>query len=198
VLLAKQAPQRALELLARLHAAAAAQGRTGSVIQVRALQALARSGGGDQAGALEALAEALALGAPEGWLRVFVDEGPPMASLVRKLLVGRRQQRLAAADAIPREYLARLADAFQQAGLPIRPPANRGGVVVVGLIEPLTARELEVLRLLAAGAPNRSIANQLVVTPETVKKHLSHVFDKLEVANRTQAVARARELGLLP
>jgi LuxR family maltose regulon positive regulatory protein len=121
-----------------------------------------------------------------------------MATLVRKLLVGRRQQRLAAADAIPREYLARLADAFEQAGLPIRPPANRGGVVVAGLIEPLTARELEVLRLLAAGAPNRAIAEQLVVTPETVKKHLSHLFDKLEVANRTQAVTRARELGLLP
>jgi LuxR family maltose regulon positive regulatory protein len=198
VLLAQQAPQRALGLLARLHAAAAAQGRTGSVIQVRALQALALDAGGDQAGALEALAEALALGAPEGWLRVFVDEGPPMATLVRKLLVGRRQQRLAAADAIPREYLARLADAFEQAGLPIRPPANRGGVVVAGLIEPLTARELEVLRLLAAGAPNRAIAEQLVVTPETVKKHLSHLFDKLEVANRTQAVTRARELGLLP
>jgi LuxR family maltose regulon positive regulatory protein len=198
VLLTQQAPQPALGLLARLHAAAAAQGRTGSVIQVRALQALARSASGDHAGALEALAEALTLGAPEGWLRVFLDEGPPMATLVRKLLAGRRQQRPAAADAIPREYLARLADAFEQAGLPIRPPTSRGGVVVAGLVEPLTARELEVLGLLAAGAPNRTIAEQLVVTQETVKKHLSHLFDKLGVANRTQAVARARELGLLP
>jgi LuxR family transcriptional regulator, maltose regulon positive regulatory protein len=198
VLLAQQAPQRALGLLARLHAAAAAQGRTGGVIQVRALQALARSASGDHAGALEALAEALTLGAPEGWLRVFLDEGPPMATLVRKLLAGRRQQRPGAADAIPREYLARLADAFQQAGLPVRPPTSRGGVVVAGLVEPLTARELEVLGLLAAGAPNRAIAQQLVVTQETVKKHLSHIFDKLGVANRTQAVARARQLGLLP
>jgi LuxR family maltose regulon positive regulatory protein len=198
LLLAQQAPEQALGLLARLHAAAAAQGRIGSVIQVRALQALARSASGDHAGALEALAEALTLGAPEGWLRVFLDEGPPMATLVRKLLAGRRQQRPAAADAIPREYLARLADAFEQAGLPIRPPTSRGGVVVAGLVEPLTARELEVLGLLAAGAPNRTIAEQLVVTQETVKKHLSHLFDKLGVANRTQAVARARELGLLP
>jgi LuxR family maltose regulon positive regulatory protein len=71
-------------------------------------------------------------------------------------------------------------------------------VVVAGLVEPLTARELEVLQLLAAGAPNRAIAERLVVTQETVKKHLSHLFDKLGVANRTQAVARARELGLLP
>jgi LuxR family maltose regulon positive regulatory protein len=129
---------------------------------------------------------------------VFVDEGPAMAALVRELLAGRGQERPAGADAIPREYLARLADAFEQAGLSIRPPLRRGGVVVAGLVEPLTARELEVLELLAAGTPNRAIAEALVVTPETVKKHLSHLFDKLGVANRTQAVARARELGLLP
>jgi LuxR family transcriptional regulator, maltose regulon positive regulatory protein len=196
VLMAQGEPQRALGLLARLHAAAAAQGRTGSVIQVRALQALARSASGDHAGALDALAEALALGAPEGWLRVFVDEGPPMATLARKLLVDRRQQRPAAA--IPRDQLARLADAFERAGLPIRPPTSRGGVAAAGLVEPLTARELEVLELLAAGSPNRAIAERLVVTPETVKKHLSHLFGKLGVTNRTQAVARARELGLLP
>jgi LuxR family maltose regulon positive regulatory protein len=197
VLLAQQAPERALGLLERLHAAAAAQGRTGSVIEVRALQALARSAGGDQAGALAALAEALTLGAPEGYLRVFVDEGPAMAALLHQLLVGRRQQQVAAAG-VPREYLARLAEAFEEAGLPIRPPVRRGGVVVAGLVEPLTARELEVLGLLAAGAPNRAIAEQLVVTPETVKKHLSHLFDKLGAANRTQAVGRARQLGLLP
>ena len=165
---------------------------------MRALQALALHASGDQAGAQAALAEALTLGAPEGYLRVFVDEGPPMAALLRQLLAGRRQERPAGADATPRDYLVRLAQAFERAGLPIRPPANRGGVVVAGLIEPLTARELEVLRLLAAGAPNRSIAQQLVVTPETVKKHLSHLFDKLGVVNRTQAVTRARELGLLP
>ena len=69
---------------------------------------------------------------------------------------------------------------------------------MAGLVEPLTAREVEVLQLLAAGAPNRAIAQQLVVSLETVKKHLSHLFDKLGVANRTQAVARARQLGLLP
>jgi LuxR family maltose regulon positive regulatory protein len=196
VLLAQQTPQRALGLLDRLHALAAAQGRTGSVIEAGALQALALHAGGDQAGALAALAEAHTLGAPEGYLRVFVDEGPPMAALVRELLASRRHQRRLAA--VPREDLARLVDAFERAGLPIRAPAGRGGVVVAGLVEPLTARELEVLQLLAAGAPNRVIAEQLVVTQETVKKHLSHLFDKLGVANRTQAVARARELGLLP
>jgi LuxR family maltose regulon positive regulatory protein len=121
-----------------------------------------------------------------------------MAALLRELLVSRRQGQVALAEAVPPEYLARLVEAFEQAGLPIRPPTSRGGVVVAGLVEPLTARELEVLGLLAAGAPNRAIAERLVVTQETVKKHLSHLFDKLGVANRTQAVARARELGLLP
>jgi LuxR family transcriptional regulator, maltose regulon positive regulatory protein len=197
VLLARQAPEQALGLLERLHARAAAQGRTGSVIEVRALQALARAAGGDQAGARAALADALALAAPEGYLRVFVDEGSPMAALLRDL-VGRRQERPAVADAVPRDYRARLVEAFEQAGLPVRLPVRRGGVVVTGLVEPLSARELEVLRLLAAGAPNRAIARQLVVTLDTVKRHVSNLFGKLEVANRTQAVARARELGLLP
>jgi LuxR family transcriptional regulator, maltose regulon positive regulatory protein len=197
VLLATQAPEQALGLLDRLHARATSQGRTRSVIEVRALQALARAGAGDQAGALTTLADALALAAPEGYLRVFVDEGPPMAALLREL-VGHRQERPAAADAVPRDYLARLVEALEQAGLPVRLPVRRGGVVVTGLVEPLSARELEVLRLLATGAPNRAIAKQLVVTLDTVKRHLSNLFSKLEVANRTQAVARARELGLLP
>jgi LuxR family transcriptional regulator, maltose regulon positive regulatory protein len=197
VLLATQAPEPALGLLDRLHARATSQGRTRSVIEVRALQALARSAGGDQPGAQAALADALALAAPEGYLRVFADEGPPAAALLREL-VGRRQERPAAADAVPRDYLARLVEAFEQAGLPVRLPVRRGGVVVAGLVEPLSARELEVLRLLAAGAPNRAIAKQLVVTLDTVKRHVSNLFSKLEVANRTQAVARARELGLLP
>jgi DNA-binding CsgD family transcriptional regulator len=128
--------------------------------------------------------------------RVVLGAADPLGQL-HQLLAGRRQQRLLAAGAVPRDYLGRLVEAFEQAGLPIRPPVGRGGVVVAGLVEPLTARELEVLQLLAAGAPNRAIAERLVVTQETVKKHLSHLFDKLGAVNRTQAVARARELGLL-
>ena len=197
VLLAQDRPDRALGLLERLHAQAVTQGRTGSVIQVRTLQALALSADGDQAGAVAALAGALGLAAPEGYLRVFVDEGPPMAALLRQLLAGRRQEGPAAAGAAARDHLARLVDAFDQAGLPVRPPVRRGGMVVAGLVEPLTERELEVLRLLATGASNRAIAKELVVSLDTVKRHVSHLFSKLEVANRTQAVARARELGLL-
>ena len=196
LLVAEGDPERALELLERLRAEAAAQGRTGSVIEVRTLQVLALDASGNRAGALDALAEALALGAPEGYLRVFVDEGPPMAALIRQLLLGRRSARPRAVAA-PHEYLARVVEAFAQAGQPVRPPLSRGGVVVPGMVEPLTARELEVLRLLAAGTPNRAIAEQLVVTLDTVKSHVTHIFDKLGVTNRTQAVSRARELGLL-
>jgi LuxR family transcriptional regulator, maltose regulon positive regulatory protein len=136
------------------------------------------------------------LAAPEGYLRVFVDEGPPMAALLRQLLAGRRQEAWAAAA--PGDHLACLVAAFEQAGLPVRHPVRHGGVVVAGLVEPLSPRELEVLRLLATGATNRAVAKELVVTVDTVKRHISHLFGKLEVANRTQAVARARELGLLP
>jgi LuxR family maltose regulon positive regulatory protein len=198
VLLARSDPGRALRLLDRLDALAESQGRQGSLIQIRAVRSLALQSAGDHQAALALLADALARGAPEGYLRVFLDEGPPMAALLHDLLAGRRQEQVAPADAVPRDHLAHLVDAFEQAGLPIRPPVGRGGVVVAGLVEPLSARELEVLGLLAAGAPNRAIAEQLVVTPATVKKHLSRLFDKLGVANRTQAVARARALGLLP
>ena len=198
LLLAEHKPDAALGLLGRLDALAVAQERIGSVIEVRALRALAHAAADDEPAALAALAEALALGAPQGYLRVFVDEGPPMAALFHKLLMGRRPEQVAATGtAGRREHLARLLEAFEQVGLPILPPVRRGAVVVPGLVEPLSARELEVLELLAAGNPNKVIAEELVVTLETVKKHLTHIFDKLSAANRTQAVAKARELGLL-
>jgi LuxR family maltose regulon positive regulatory protein len=198
VLLAQQAPQRALELLEPWTALAAAQGRTESGIELLAVQALAHADRGDEPATLTILAEALRLAAPEGYLRVFVDEGPPIAALFGQLLGGRHPERQAAVDAVPRDYLARLAAAFEQAGAPVFPAAKRGAVMVPGLVEALSARELEVLALLATGKPNRAIAEELVVTLDTVKRHVTNLFNKLGVANRIQAVARARELGLLP
>jgi LuxR family maltose regulon positive regulatory protein len=81
--------------------------------------------------------------------------------------------------------------------MPVLPPGRRGVVAVPGMAQPLSTREHEVLTLLAAGHPNREIADELFITVDTVKRHISHVFDKLGVGNRTQAVARARELRLL-
>jgi LuxR family transcriptional regulator, maltose regulon positive regulatory protein len=117
VLLVQQAPDQALALLQRWGALAVAQGRTDSSIKLGALQALAHAACGDRDVALAVLAQTLGLAAPEEYLRVFVDEGPPMAGLVRELLAGRHDQRLAAAD-ILRDYLARLAQTFERAACP--------------------------------------------------------------------------------
>jgi LuxR family transcriptional regulator, maltose regulon positive regulatory protein len=195
VLLAEHTPQRAFGLLEWLHAQAAAQQRTGSVIEIRALQTLARAAAGDQQGALAALAEAVTLAAPEGWLRVFVDEGAPMATLLGTLLTAPATTR-AVATHLPPAYLDRLLEGFEQAGQAVLPRSRRGAALP-GLVVALSARELEVLQLLAAGKPNPVIAEELVITLDTVKRHVTHILDKLGVANRVQAVTRARELGLL-
>jgi LuxR family maltose regulon positive regulatory protein len=195
VLLAQHAPDRALGLLERLHALAVAQGRMGSVIEIRALQALARHASGDEPAGLAALAEALSLATPEGWLRVFVDEGAPMATLLGRLLTTPATTHVAAA-AVPPAFLDRLLEAFEQAGQAALPRFRRGAALP-GLVAALSGREVEVLGLLAAGKSNSAIAEELVITLDTVKRHVTHILDKLGAANRTQAVTRARELGLL-
>ena len=143
---------------------------------------------------MAALAGALTLACPQGYARVFADEGTPMAALLG-LLIGAQRAGQAAAG-IPLGCLARLQRAFEAkpAGAPT---GGRGTAAVPGLAEPLTARELEVLGMLAAGKTNRAIASELVVTLDTVKKHVGHVLGKLGAANRTEAVARARDLGLI-
>jgi LuxR family maltose regulon positive regulatory protein len=187
LLLAEDAPDQALGLLERLHTLAVTQGRTGSAIEARALQALALDAAGDEAGALAALAEALALAAPEGHVRVFVDEGAPMARLLGRLATASATGKAAAAAHVRAAYLRRLLHEFDQAGAAVPP----------GLEVPLSGRELEVLALLRAGTPNQAIAEELVISLHTVKRHVTHILDKLGAANRTQAVTRARELGLL-
>jgi LuxR family maltose regulon positive regulatory protein len=196
VLLAQDRPGPALALLKRLHAAAAAQGRTGSTIEILALLALASAAMGDEDAALGCLAAALALGGPQGYVRVFADEGPPMAALLGRLVAAQRAEQ-AAARSVPLGYLVRVLRAF--GGKEVVDPAGRSTAqAVLGLAEQLTARELEVLALLAAGAPNPRIAGELVVTLDTVKKHVSHILGKLGAANRTEAVTQARQLGLIP
>jgi ATP/maltotriose-dependent transcriptional regulator MalT len=195
VLLATGAPERALGLLERLRAQAAAQERTGSLIPVLALQAIALEASGDEPAALAALARALTLAAPEGYLRVFADEGTAMAALLRRLITTPAKARAAAH--VPPAYLGRVMRAFEQAGHAVAPPVPGPAPVLPGLVAALSARELEVLALLAAGHTNQAIARELVITLDTVKRHVTHILGKLGVANRTQAVVRARELGLL-
>jgi LuxR family transcriptional regulator, maltose regulon positive regulatory protein len=189
ILLSQDRPGQALALLDRLHAAALAQGRTGSLIETGALRALALAAAGDEAGAVTALAGALALACPQGYVRVFADGGPPMAVLLGRLVAAQRTGQAAAE--VPLGYLARIQRAFGP-GQPARDPVSGG------IVDPLTSRELEVLKMLAAGRSNQAIARELVVTLDTIKKHVGHVLGKLGAANRTEAVARARELSLIP
>jgi LuxR family maltose regulon positive regulatory protein len=194
VLLAQDRPAQALMLLDRMLAAASGQGRTGSVIEIGALRALTLAACGDQDGAVDALAQALAIGCPQGYVRVFADEGAPMAALLSRLVAAQKAERAAG---VPPGCLARVLQAF--GGKHDPQGAGRGAVAAVpGLVEQLTAREQEVLVLLAEGMPNPRIAEQLVVTLDTVKKHVSHLLGKLGAANRTEAVTRARQLGLIP
>ena len=193
VLLTQQRPAEALALLDRVYAAAAAQDRVGSMIEAGALRALALAANGDADRAVDALAGALTLACPQGYVRVFADEGPPMAALLARLIAAQRAgSGFQAAASVPLGYLARLRSAFGAE------PAAPHTAAVPGLIDPLTSRELEVLQMLAAGKSNRAIALELVVTLDTVKKHVSHLLGKLGAANRTEAVTRARELGLTP
>ncbi len=122
---------------------------------------------------MDVLARALALGCPQGYVRVFADESAPMAALLARLVAAQKAER-AAARGVPPGGLAKVLRAF--GGKDDLKGAGRGAAVAVpGLVEQLTARELEVLVLLASGMPNPRIAEQLVVTLDTVKKHVSHL-----------------------
>jgi LuxR family maltose regulon positive regulatory protein len=190
-LIAQQLSDQALGLLERIDALAVAQDRTGSLIEVRTLRALALASRGDHAAAGDLAADALSLASGQGYVRVFADEGDPMqAVLVR---VGAERP-----AGVPLDYLARLMRAFQPPSS-AEPSAGRPSAAgVPGLVEPLSSREVEVLRLLATGKQNQEIADELVVALSTVKKHVTHIFDKLGATNRTEATMRAREFGLLP
>jgi LuxR family maltose regulon positive regulatory protein len=195
VLLAQNDPGPALALLQRLADAAGSQGQTGSIIEIGALRALALAAAGDHVSALGALNEAVTLARPQGYVRVFADEGAPMRHLLARLSAARPGQPHPA-DRLGPGYLAALLRACGPADAAA--PPRRAAAAAPGLAEPLTDRELEVLRLIAVGRSNQRIAHDLVVALDTVKKHVTHVLGKLGAANRTEAAARARQLGLIP
>jgi LuxR family maltose regulon positive regulatory protein len=196
LLLVRDAPDQALDVLERLRVNAAAQQRTGSVIEIGALQTLALHAAGRQAAALSALTEILARSRAEGYVRVFADEGPPMAALLRRLAAtGRRGSQ--SGPAVPVEHLGNLLQALKADQRNRQPDAKLVPAGTPGMVDVLTEREVEVLALLAVGKQNREIAEELVVTLDTVKKHVTHILAKLGAANRTQAVARARDLTLI-
>jgi LuxR family maltose regulon positive regulatory protein len=174
-----------VRLLERLLKAAEEREGKGSVIEILVLQAIAYHAQGDLPAALKPLQKALTLAEPEGYARMFLDEGSSMMQLLRE----------ASARGIMPDYTGKLLAAFEaeqrkSEGKPDLPPAQP-------LIEPLSPRELEVLGLIAQGLTNQEIGKRLFLALDTVKGHNRRIYDKLQVQRRTEAIARARELGLL-
>jgi LuxR family maltose regulon positive regulatory protein len=192
VLLATAQPDGALQrLVPVLHRATAGQ-RWGHVIEIRLLQALAYHMRQEETQALAALSEAVRLAEPEGYIRSFVDEGAPMEALLSRL----QQQQCKTS---PTPYLDTLLSAFPQQGKAQERQSKPTGErpKMHPLLDPLSERELQVLQLLSCGASNQEIAQKLVIVVDTVKRHVSHIFSKLGVNNRMQAIRQARECGLL-
>jgi LuxR family maltose regulon positive regulatory protein len=186
LLIARGERDEALRLLERLREAAET---TGSAIEILALQALALRAIGEKVKAMSTLARSLSLAEPEGYVRTFVDEGPPMAKLLSEVLEARQSGRQGSPSPSA-HYLRKLLAALERDATGTAPPGAE-------LPEPLSERELEVLILIAAGKSNRQIAKELFVTAGTIKAHIRNIYRKLEVHSRTQALARARELSLL-
>jgi LuxR family maltose regulon positive regulatory protein len=192
--LAQHRHAEALELLDRLQTQAEAAGRMHHFLEILLLKALTYQDQGNLAPALSALASALELAEPEGYIHTFINEGRAMAALLRKSR---------ATNGRATDYVERLLEAFEQSEAPREPASSHDRQRTVpehkpqALIEPLSDREREVLQLMATGASNQKIAETLVIAVNTVKRHARNIFDKLGVENRTQAVAQARALGLL-
>lgn len=185
VLLARGDTEAGLDYVQHLLDAADAGGRTGNVIELLAILAAARERAGERDTAVALLSRALRLAGPEGYIRTFADEGPVLIPLLRAILRERD-------GVIPLDYIHRLCRAIEGD----RTGENAPGETTA-LVEPLTERELEVLRLVADGLPNRAIAAALFLAEGTVKAHLNHINGKLLARNRTEAVAQARHLQLI-
>ena len=196
--LAEGRASEASHLMAQQRAPAEAGGRHGRLIEILGLLALALDAQNRPGEASEALSQALSLGRPEGYVRVFLDLGWPMYELLAHMAAGP-----SGASMVPvvRDYVRTILDAFRQE----RKAQEESGTDVVPAASPLaeapvdalTEREMEVLQLLAEGLSNKEIAARLIVAPSTVKQHLKNIYGKLDVHSRTQAVARGRELALL-
>jgi LuxR family maltose regulon positive regulatory protein len=170
----------ALRVLTDVEGQAEAAGRHGEVVEMLMLEALAYRTDGDNSRAIEALGRALALGEPDGYVRSFADEGQPLVPLLRQ----------AAARGSHRDYAQRLLAAIGGR------PAMTGPEQTAPLAA-LSEREVEVLRLVAVGLPNREIGQRLFISEKTVKKHLSNILGKLQATNRGQALDEARRQGIL-
>jgi LuxR family maltose regulon positive regulatory protein len=183
ILLAEGRVDEAMRLLSRLQNPMQSAGRYGNLLEVLVLQAVALDMQADTSSALAVLEQAVSLARPEGYMRVFLDEGKPIETLLKIAIEQWQDHDLLA-------YARKLQAAFAAEGSP--PAAAQAPEPAI-----LSERELEVLRLMAAGCSNKEIADELVIAVGTAKRHTANIFDKLDVRNRTEAVAKARQLGLL-
>jgi LuxR family maltose regulon positive regulatory protein len=192
ILITQHRSDEAQPLLARLLLLAEGEGRMGNALEILVLHVVAQYACGDEAGAMERLSQALSLAEPEGYIRLFVDEGEPMAHLLVQMRSRPPDDQPCSMDY--REHLlAELAKASDKDVL--HTAASGSGMYL--LSEPLSARELEVLRLIVAGRSNREIADLLVIAVSTVKWYINAIYGKLQVESRTKAIARARELNIV-
>ncbi|MGZ3646286.1 MAG: LuxR C-terminal-related transcriptional regulator, partial [Ktedonobacteraceae bacterium] len=196
ILLAQKRPTEVLSLLEQLNSIAEQQERLSHAIEIYILQALAYQLCQQEQEALSTLAQAVRLAEPEGYISCFVDEGAPMAALLSRLREQEREHR-------PTPYLdtvmAAFASSLHNQKVEIWRASESGHIFepTSPHFEPLSERELEVLRLMEQGASNQEIAENLVLALSTVKSHVRTILSKLGARNRTQAVKRARSLGLL-
>lgn len=198
VFVAQNKPDEAICLLSRLEESAQSAGRLGRLIEILNLKALALQAAGDITQADAVLLKSLMLAEPERYQRIYLDEGLPMHRLLAHWLAQEQVQGAAHSSASPlRNYAAHLLSQFDtepQLLKAVQEKASPAG----NLYESLSQRELEVLSLIALGRTNQEIARQLIVSPGTVKAHTASIYRKLDVANRTEAVARSRQLAILP
>jgi LuxR family maltose regulon positive regulatory protein len=180
VLIARGAHSEAVDLLTRMMDTAEAAGWLGKVIEMRVLLAMAHQAQGERDESMDALEQVLNSTKPEGYVRVFVDEGDPMAALLRA----------AETRDIAPDYIPKLLAAFETDNVQVEPPS------VTSLIEPLSERELEVLRLLKTELSGPEIADQLMIALSTMRTHTQNIYSKLGVSNRRAAVRRAEKLNL--
>jgi LuxR family transcriptional regulator, maltose regulon positive regulatory protein len=200
VFLAQNKIEEAIPLLSCSEKSAESRGRAGRLIEILALRALALQAAGNTTQADLALTKSLALAKPNGYVRVFLDEGQPMQIMLAAWL--------ARSGAGPlREYVIRLLSRFNVQPQPVTATQAKVSLTLdasalraqagQNLVESLSTRELEVLQLMSLGKTNQEIAQQLIVARGTIKAHAASIYRKLDATNRTEAVARARQLGIL-
>jgi ATP/maltotriose-dependent transcriptional regulator MalT len=196
-LLARHEKTQAATRLNELYETASQKGCGAGMVEVRALQTLAADTPGE---AFHFLLDALKRAQPEGFIRTFVDKGEPMRLLIAdcRSQIEKRMRSAPGEDLEQvRAYATRLLAAFSEHGAVPAPQSTIGNLQSEILLESLSERELEILRLLAEGLSNREIAERLVISVGTTKSHVHHILEKLGSDSRMQAVAKARGLGLL-